>query len=210
MIKDNNSTLTGWQGVISALVLVLWVWPRPAYCQPDGTALLLQQTPLEGGSVTPAVGVHYFDLDTEVTLTAIAKPGYQFIYWLGDVSDPTANSTIVYLDAPKIVIAVFERAEFEFLAASERAQSRPGGGLIPSAPDYARRAGAGGGGRRPEKWRWPEKPGWPEKPEPEDGEKDFPVPEEKEDFPVPEPIPEPATIALLGLGGLALLRKRRE
>ncbi len=161
---------------------------EPAYCQSDGPVLLLQQTPPEAGKITPGIGVHNFQSGTEVTLTAVPKPGYQFVYWLGDVSDSTATRTIVYLDAPKIVLAVFEQSEFEFLHAEERSQSAPGGGgLFPSAPDYARQGG-GGGAKRPSKRRGP-------------------TPPEPEDFPVP--IPEPATILLLGFGSLALLRKRR-
>ncbi len=136
-------------------------------------------------------------------MTAVPKPGYHFVYWLGDVSDPTANSTIVYLDAPKIVIAVFERVEYDFLAVEERAQSRPVGGLVGSAGDYARGGGGGGIGRRPS---WPSPPSPP--PPPPEEEEDFPVPPEGNDFPVPEPIPEPATVLLLGWGSLALLRNR--
>ena len=37
-------------------------------------------------------------------------PGFKFVYWLGDVSNPEAVSTVVHLDKPKIVIAVFEQA----------------------------------------------------------------------------------------------------
>jgi len=203
-MRRNNSILIGWQGVILTIAVIAVGLLEPAYCRTDGTALLLQQTPVEGGKVTPGVGVHRFDINTELTLTAVPKPGYQFVHWLGDVSDPTASSTVVYLDAPKIIIAVFERAEFEPLNVEERPQSSPGGGLRRSAVDYARGGGGGGGGRRPPKWRGPS---WPE---PE--EKDFPVPEEEEevnDFPVPEPIPEPATGVLLSLGGLLAFARRR-
>jgi len=223
-MKHSSSIFSKWQGVILALALFLCNLLEPAYCQDpilqgvekwqpqDSTMLLLQQTPPQGGTITPAVGVHNFGLNMDVTLTAIPKPGYQFVYWLGDVSDPTANRTIVYLDAPKIVIAVFEQSEYEFLAVQERAQSTPGGGLFRSAADYARGGISPVGGKRPHKWRWPSppEPPDPEKPEdfpvPEEGE-DFPVPEEGEDFPVP--IPEPATLCLLGLGSLALLKKRK-
>jgi len=194
IMKRNNSIFIAWQLVILALVVFLCGFLEPAYCQSDDPVLLLQQTPPEAGKITPGVGVHHFESGTEVTLTAVPKPGYQFIYWLGDVSDPTANRTIVYLDAPKIVLAVFERSEFEFLVTEERSQSAPGGGLFASAPDYARQGYTGGGAKRPPKWRRPTPP------EPEE-------PEEPEDFPVP--IPEPATILLLGFGSLALLRKRR-
>ena len=211
-MKRNNSIFTGWECVILALVAVSFGLLGPAYCQTDGIALLLQQTPPEAGKISPGVGVHRFELHTELTLTAIPKPGYQFVYWMGDVSDTTANNTILYLDAPKIVIAVFERAEYELLdvEAGLQPQSRPVGGMTASGGDYSRRGG-GGAGRRPigivangENGNGEDE----DFPVPPEGN-DFPVPPEGNDFPVPEPIPEPATILLLSLSSLALLRKRR-
>jgi hypothetical protein len=205
MMKRNNSIFIRWEAVVLALAVVLCGLLEPAYCETDGTALLLQQAPPQGGKISPSVGVHHFEPYAEVTLTAVPKPGYHFVYWLGDVSDPTANSTIVYLDAPKIVIAVFERVEYDFLVVEERPQSRPVGGLVGSGADYSRRGGGGGIGRRPSP------PSPPSNGENGNGDMngDFPVPPEGNDFPVPEPIPEPATVLLLGLGSLALLRKRR-
>ena len=193
-MKRNNSIFIAWQLVILVLMVFLCGFLEPAYCRTNGTVLLLQQTSAESSMITPGPGVHHFESGTEVTLTAIPRPGYQFIYWLGDVSDSTANSTIVYLDAPKIVLAVFEQSEYEFLLVEERPQSARGGGgggLFPSAADYARQGYTGGGAKRPHKQRGPTPP----------------EPEEPEDFPVP--IPEPATILLLGFSSLALLRKRR-
>ena len=194
-MKRNSSIFIGWQGVILALAVIVSGLPGPAYCQTDGTALLLQKTPLQGGKVSPSAGIHKFELNTELTLTAVPKPGYQFVYWLGDVSDPTANSTTVYLDAPKIVIAVFEQAEFELLIVEKRAKSTPAGGLFRSTADYSRGGYTGGGAKRPSRWSPPE-----EQPEEE---------EEEEDFPVPEPIPEPATALLLVLGSLFAVARRR-
>lgn len=193
-MKGNSSTSIGWQGVILAIVVIAAGLPEPAYCATDDPVLLLQQSPAEGGTVTPQAGVHHFDLNTDVTLTAVPKPGYQFVYWLGDVSDPTANRTVVYLDAPKIVIAVFDRVEYEFLAMDERAQSAPIGGLLAHAGDYGRQGYTGGGRKRPSKFRWP-------------GPSEPPPPDEANDFPVP--APEPATAVLLILGSLFALTGRK-
>jgi hypothetical protein len=191
-MRHNSSTFVGWQGAILVIAVIVAGVLEPAYCQTYDPVLLLQQTPPEAGKVTPAVGVHHFDLNTDVTLTAVPKPGYQFVYWLGDVSDPTDNSTIVYLDAPKIVIAVFERAEYELLVVDEIPRSAPVGGLFASPADFGRLGFGGLGGRRPRKFRRPEPP----------------EPEEPDDFPVP--IPEPATAILLGLGGLFAFVGRRK
>jgi len=190
MMKRNNSIFIGSQTVILTLAVVLFGLFEPAYCETDGTALLLRQTPPQGGKITPSVGVHHFEPYAGVTLTAVPKPGYHFVYWLGDVSDPTANSTIVYLDAPKIVIAVFERSEYDFLAGEEMPQSSPVGGLSGGGADYSRRGGGGIGRIRGR------------------GEREEEPPEE-EDFPVPEPIPEPATGVLLVLGSLFAFVKHR-
>ena len=144
MIKNNTISI-GCQKVIFVILLavVFCGLLKPAYCQTGRPVLLIQQIPDNGGTITPGAGVHYLEQNTSVTLTAVPKAGYQFIYWLGDVSDPTLNRTTAYLDAPKIVIAIFERAEYEFLDVEERTQSAPGGGLFASAADYAR--GGGGG-----------------------------------------------------------------
>lgn len=134
-MKRSNSIFVGGQGVVLALAVIVVGLLEPTYCRADGIALLLQQTPIEGGIVTPSVGVHYFAPNAKITLTAVPKPGYQFVYWLGDVRDPMASSTTVYLDAPKIIVAIFERTEYEFLTAADmeaRPQSGPGGGLIAS------------------------------------------------------------------------------
>lgn len=189
MMKHNSSILfAGWQGAILALMVILAGLSGPAYCQIDGVAILLRQTPVNGGTITPSVGIHRFEINAEITLTAVPKPGYQFVYWLGDVSDPTANTTTAYIDAPKIIIAVFERFAYEFLAMNEmQRRSRPGGGMRLSAIEYG---SGGGGGDRPLPKEPPDRPKLPE----------------SDDFPVP--IPEPITIILLGAGAAFLLKRR--
>ena len=106
-MKPGGPPFIGWRGLISAIaIIVCWLF-APAYCQTPDVALLLQQTPSKGGAITPIAGVHHFELNSEITLTAAPKQGYQFLYWLGDVSDPGATKTVVYLDKPKIIIAIF-------------------------------------------------------------------------------------------------------
>jgi hypothetical protein len=122
----------------------------PAYCQTSDVSLLLQQTPAKGGVMTPIAGVYHFKLNSEVTLTAVPKPGYQFVYWLGDVSDPAATNTIVYLDKPKVIIAVFEQSEYSVLAAEEGMPGSGGGGggsgLVATVANYGQTGGMSGGG----------------------------------------------------------------
>jgi hypothetical protein len=210
MMKKNSSISI----VILALV-GLYGLLEPAYSmdtalerQPsaDTAVLLLQQTNPEAGTVTPDIGVHHFGLNAEVILTAVPKPSYRFLYWMGDVSDPTANSTIVYLDTPKIVIAVFARSEFEL--PEEELQNTVGGigGMRPSAGDYGNQGFSGGLG--PQKFKWPQWGEQPSPPGPPEIPNEFPVPEEElpDDFPVP--LPEPATALLLGLGGLLFVRRK--
>ena len=163
-------------------------------------ALLLQQNPPDAGIVTPAPGIHRFAMNSTITLTAVANPGYQFLYWLGDVAEPTSNRTTVRLDVPKIVIAVFERTEFEIAITPGQfvVQGAPIGGAFGPAGIYARRGfSAARGVRRPPR-RPPFQP--PEVP-------DFPVPGEEDEFPVP--VPEPTTMTLLAIGTLLISSRRR-
>jgi hypothetical protein len=163
--------------IITAVLLT------PVYCQALGVALLLQQSPAQGGTIIPGPGVHDFALNSEVTLTAIPKRGYHFVCWLGDVADPTSNTTIALLNKPKIIIAVFEQNEYNTLSVEANTPGGAGGGAVAivhrSPPLY-----------NPFKKYIPEPPlEPPEPPEP--------------------PIPEPATALLLALGSPALLMRRR-
>lgn len=167
-----------------------------------GYALLLEQSPVDAGKITPQVGVYRAELDEVVTLRAIPKPGYRFVYWLGDVTDATTNETTIFVDAPKIVIAVFERSEFELLLEAGIVGGGGRGGLR-RKPDFRPRQGGGGSGAG-----GPPPRELPEPPEPKD---EFPIPGDL--FPVPEPdeeIPEPATIILIGVGAASLMLGQRK
>ncbi|MHC4623181.1 MAG: InlB B-repeat-containing protein [Planctomycetota bacterium] len=190
-MRYNSRIFGGWRIKVLAAAIVASGMLRPAYCETHKPVLFLQHRPSEGGTLTPGAGVHNFELGADVTITAVPKAGYQFVYWLGDVSDPTASTTIVHLDAPKIVIAIFERVEYEFLTATEMTQSAPVGGMISSAGVYSRAGFGGPGGRRRGKIVMAG-------PAPPVEAKDFPV-----------PTPEPTTAALLVMGSLFVFRRRR-
>ncbi len=175
------------------------------YEQEPGYSIIVEASPANAGFVTPESGVHRFGLNETVVLTATPKPGYRFLYWLGDVGDLTANETTTNLDCPKIVIAVFERQEFSLLTPSTMPQKGRGiGGATASANRFTPKRPAS---PRPPRPTLP-KLVWPKQDRP------FPVPndndhDEGEESPPVEPIPEPATIVLFGLGAVTLLTRKR-
>jgi len=132
--------------MVAGSLIILGVLFAPVYCQASGVTLLIEQSPPQGGVIIPGAGVHNFEINAEITLTAIPKLGYQFIHWLGDVVDPTASTTVVYLNKPKIIIAVFEQTEYGFLVGGATVSAGrhivggggyfppSGGGYIPPPP----------------------------------------------------------------------------
>jgi len=193
-MKWGVSRFVGCRSIILAIAIIAWVLFVPAYCQTETVVLLLEQTPAKGGEITPVAGVYHFASGSEVTLTAIPKPGYQFVHWLGEVSDPTASNTVVYLNKPKVIIAVFEQTE-DGDSMEKESLSAGGGGafgssLSPTAVDLSRPGGlsAGGGGGSV-------------KPQP------LKIIYVLDDKTKPE-VPEPATGLLLVLGGLFAFARR--
>jgi hypothetical protein len=101
-------------------------------------AVLMQESPAGAGAIQPGIGIHTFGANETVTLNTVPKTGYHFAYWLGDVSDPSANRTTMSVDGPKIIIAVFVRDSYELPAPAPAICQGPEG-LFP------RYEGTGGG-----------------------------------------------------------------
>jgi hypothetical protein len=191
MKRHFPTSVSGW-AIGLAVVLIAVGLLEPVHGQIGEVALVLQQTPSQGGTITPGPGVHHFSPNAEVTLTAIPNPGYQFTCWLGDVSDPAAQRTVTYLDRPKIIVAVFEQAKYATPLATGRTS---GGGLISSATDFGGRGPSGAVGGSPGSVIAKHTKSEPSVPESESPASSAPV-------------PEPATAILLAVGGLFALARR--
>lgn len=181
-MKAVSPTYVGSRSFLT-IIIVLASLSIPAYCQTSDITLFVQQTPDGGGQTNPISGIYHFAPNSEVTLTATPSPGYQFVYWLGDVSNPETNSTVVHLNKPKIVVAVFEQSDSSF---SGGGSSGGGSGLTTTGGNLS----MGGGlssttGAKPQKIAYPSSG---------DG--------------APE-VPEPATGILLALGSMLFLKNRR-
>ena len=188
-MKPGGSPFFKWRNLTAALAIIAgWLF-TPAFCQTSNVTLLLQQTPSKGGAITPDAGVYHFELNSEVILTAAPKPGYQFAYWLGDVSDPSAVSTIVYLDKPKIIIAVFEQSGYGVPEVEKGISGGGGGGggsgFVSPVMTFGQAGSISGvaGGVKPKIY--------------------------KSAYPKSEVIPEPATGVLFLLGSMFALIRRR-
>jgi hypothetical protein len=143
-------------------------------------AMLVQESPVGAGEIKPGIGVHNFGANETVTLITVANPGWKFVYWLGDVSDPTANRTMTSVDGPKIIIAVFQRDEYAMPGDNGSAPASKGAEKLTGRNDVIGGDLGGGSG---------------------------PPPSDPPNPPTPPPVPEPQTLVLLATG-IYFLRKK--
>lgn len=163
-------------------------------------SVIVQASPPDGGTVTPGLVVHDADIDSDFSLQATPKPGYQFVYWLGDVSDSASSSTSAYVDSPKIVVAVFEKAQFDFVDMQPAPVEGAGGGGSRLTPNRGLGNTAVTGGAGQKDFGHDVIYNFPELPD-DNGDDD----NDNED----PPVPEPATIFLIGSGAFALLKRKK-
>ena len=76
------------------------------YCEPTNLyTLQVVADPAGGGTTDPIIGEHTYAEGSQVTITAVANPGYQFDHWDGDC---TGSETCQFLmDSNKSVVAHF-------------------------------------------------------------------------------------------------------
>ena len=199
MEKRMKNTLTNNLVFLAVLTLV----SVPALAVDDGYALLVQQSPPNGGSVNLAAGVHTMEIGQTVSLSATPKPGYRFVYWLGDVAAADAMETSIQIDSPKMVVAVFTRNEFD----DEELRGNAGG-IADSAS-----GGFGGGGQRGTN---PVTGSGGVSPAVAYGDVTYPslsntdTSFNNETDGVAVAAPEPATLLLLGMGSTVLMRRKQK
>lgn len=185
---------------MAAAVMLVTLFASPVvFCSIGNYSVMVMQSPPDGGTVTPQSGIYEARADETLTLTAMPKPGYKFLYWLGDVTEVDSERTSVLVNGPKIIIAIFEKAVFAGMTEEGlMEEGRSVGGLRRVGTDF--RFGPGISSADPPEydynystWQWP----------------DIDDDEEVNDFPVPE-VPEPASCVILGLGAASLLVMRRK
>jgi hypothetical protein len=202
IMKYGNTKSWSCAAVVCCAAL-LFCFSAQVLGQEDGTSLMLEMSPPDGGYLNIKSGVHTFDRFAEVALKATPKPGYQFVCWLGSVAETSNGSTSVFLDSPKMVVAVFERTRFEMAGTEQQG----GGADAASTSNDSQRSselirsqvGVGDGSSVS---LLPGEPSFHN-----NSNNEFHVPD---DLPVPGgEVPEPATITLLAAGFFILAKRQK-
>jgi hypothetical protein len=93
-------------------------------------SMMTATAPLGYGTMTPAPGTHDFVGHTLITITATPNPGYYFINWSGDVTDPSNPITTV-ITQPQNITANFGEYVLTSLGSAELWIGQPIGNELP-------------------------------------------------------------------------------
>ena len=74
----------------------------------DGVNLTMQVSPEGSGTTVPSVGVHREPLNSVTLISATPNPGYRFLNWTGNVTDPSNPATSIIMNTDQVVTANFE------------------------------------------------------------------------------------------------------
>ncbi|MDZ7345215.1 MAG: InlB B-repeat-containing protein, partial [candidate division KSB1 bacterium] len=114
---------------------------RANFARVDRYTLNINVTPTGGGTTNPPVGVHEYDLNQVVTLTATPAPGYVFQEWQGDVANPTSPTTTITINGNKNVTAVFRQLPPTTYQLTILVNPTSGGTTVPAPATYTYPAG---------------------------------------------------------------------
>ena len=81
--------------------IVLSVLVPTSFADNLSSSLVIESSPVVGGTVVPQADVDEQGASHAMTLTAVPNDGYRFMFWLGDVADSSAMSTTVLADSPQ-------------------------------------------------------------------------------------------------------------
>lgn len=188
---------------LTLILIAFVVLPQFGFAQGD-YVLFVESADPSAGTVSPKPGeVHSFNPGKVVTLTATPANGYEFVYWLGAVSDTNKSSTTISMDGARYVMPIFERIEFESGPSVSTLLGGGGSGGLKSSSRFNYSApsisepyvGNSGGTVTP----FTPNPYIP-----------VPGPEDDPDDPDDPEVPEPISIALFGLGAAGIAMKRKK
>jgi len=60
------------------------------------------------GMTTPSSGIYSYGIGQLIDLLALPDEGWKFLQWQGDVEDPNSSSSTIFMNADKVVTAVFQ------------------------------------------------------------------------------------------------------
>ena len=130
-LASGTTTTMSWTLASQATWGLVAVPIKPAPASGDTHNLTMAVNPSNGGTTTPSVGVHTYNVGEVVDISATALPGFEFVNWTGDVASATSESTTVTMDGNKTVTANFAAEEYTLTI------NVGGSGSVSKAPDQA-------------------------------------------------------------------------